>query len=86
MLDGQNGHQQDISAYIESKLRLHKSKAEEIKAAVQARAQGVFLWVVLVVKRLNQDHDRGNVHSLRNRLDEVPTRFTMQCIVGQFLP
>jgi hypothetical protein len=73
MLDGQNGHQQDISAYIESKLRLRRStKSEQIRTAVLKRAEGVFLWVVLVVKRLNQDHDRGNVHNLQGRLDEVP--------------
>jgi hypothetical protein len=73
MLDGQSGHQQDISAYVDSKLRLPTSKTnEEIKAAIRQRAQGVFLWVVLVVKRLNQDIDRGNVRTLRNRLDEVP--------------
>lgn len=73
ILDGQSGHQHDIAAYIDSKLRLRKSKKnQEIKAAVQKRAHGVFLWVVLVVKRLNQDVDRGNVHNLRSRLDEVP--------------
>jgi hypothetical protein len=73
MLDGQSGHQQDIAAYIDSKLRLSKSEAsEEIKDDVQKRAQGVFLWVVLVVKRLNQDLDRGNIHNLRRRLEEVP--------------
>jgi hypothetical protein len=73
VLEGQSGHQYDIAAYIDSKLRLRKSKTnQEIKAAVQKRAQGVFLWVVLVVKRLNQDVDRGNVHNLRSRLDQVP--------------
>jgi hypothetical protein len=73
MLDGQSGHQRDIATYVGSKLRLSKSKKnEEIKAAVQKRAQGVFLWVVLVVKRLNRDYDHGNVHSLRSRLEEIP--------------
>lgn len=43
-----------------------------IRADVRKRAQGVFLWVVLVVKRLNQELDRGNVRSLQSRLDEVP--------------
>ena len=73
MLDGQSGHLQDISAYIKSKLRLCKSQTnEKIRADVQKRAQGVFLWVVLVVKRLNQDVDRGDIHNLRRSLDEVP--------------
>ena len=73
VLDGQSGHQRDIAAYIDSKLRLRKTKtSRKIRAAVQERAQGVFLWVVLVVKRLNQEFDRGNVHNLQSRLDEVP--------------
>jgi len=73
MLDGRSGHQQDIATYIDSKLRLSTTKMnEEIKTDFRNRAQGVFLWVVLVVKRLNQDVDRGNVHNLRSRLDEVP--------------
>jgi hypothetical protein len=73
MLDGQSGHQQDITTYIDSKLRLSTSKTnEELKTAFRNRAQGVFLWVVLVVKRLNQDVDRGNVRILGSRLDEMP--------------
>jgi hypothetical protein len=73
MLDGQSGHQQDIAAYIDSKLRLPTSKInKEIKAAVRDRAQGVFLWVVLVVKKLKRDIDRGVIKHLRSCLDEVP--------------
>jgi hypothetical protein len=73
MLDDQGGHQHDIAAYVKSKLRLSKSKTnDEIKADVQKRAQGVFLWVVLVVKRLNEDLDRGNVHHLQSRLKAIP--------------
>jgi hypothetical protein len=73
MLDGQSGHQQDIAAYIDNKLRLPTSKTnEEIKADVRDRAQGVFLWVVLVVKKLKHDIDRGVVKHLQRRLDEAP--------------
>jgi hypothetical protein len=73
MLDGQSGHQQDIAAYIDNKLRLPTSKVnEEIKSDVRDRAQGVFLWVVLVVKKLKRDIDRGVVKHLRSRLDEAP--------------
>ena len=73
ILDRQSGHEQDIAAYVKNKLRLSKSKMnDEIKADIQKRAQGVFLWVVLVVKRLNQDLDRGNVHRLQSRLKELP--------------
>jgi ankyrin repeat protein len=73
VLDGQEGHQQDISGYIRGKLRLRKSDTtDEIIDAVQRRAEGVFLWVVLVVRILNEENDRGNVHNLRSRLDTIP--------------
>lgn len=73
ILEGQEGHQQDISDYIKSKLRIGTTKlATEIKSEVLQRAQGVFLWVVLVVGILTKETDRGNNHQLRRRLKEIP--------------
>jgi hypothetical protein len=73
ILDGQEGHQKDIAEYVRGKLRLRKSDAtDEIRAAVQRRAEGVFLWVVLVVRILNEENDRGNAHNLRSRLNMIP--------------
>jgi hypothetical protein len=72
-LDGQEGHKQDISNYVNNKLAGKGRVISDIRTEVQARAQGVFLWAALVVHILNKEHDRGsNAHQLRLRLNEIP--------------
>lgn len=72
-LEGQEGHQQDIANYLHSELKAGRSKlVEQIKAEILERASGIFLWVVLVVQMLNKEYDRGRIHALRKRLDEIP--------------
>jgi ankyrin repeat protein len=73
-LDSQMGHEDDIAEYIHSKLRIGEGKlASEIRSIVQARASGIFLWVVLVIRILNELYDRGRKHQLRQRLDAIPS-------------
>ncbi|KAF2685037.1 hypothetical protein K458DRAFT_430639 [Lentithecium fluviatile CBS 122367] len=73
VLEGQEGHSQDITNYLESELKIGKSKiAQQIRSEVQEKASGVFMWVVLVVGILNKEHDRGRIHALRRRLQEIP--------------
>ena len=73
VLEGQEGHFQDIANYVDSELKIGHSKlAEEIRAELQAKASGVFMWIVLVVDILNKEHDRGRIHALRKRLREIP--------------
>jgi ankyrin repeat protein len=72
-LEDQEGHQQDIANYLHSELKAgHSNLVEQIKAEILERASGIFLWVVLVVKMLNKEYDRGRIHALRKRLDEIP--------------
>jgi ankyrin repeat protein len=72
-LAGQKGHEADIAEYIRSKLRIGESNlAREIQTTIQARASGVFLWVVLVIRILNALYDRGQIRRLRQRLDDIP--------------
>lgn len=67
-------HDQDIRNFVHGHLKVKKGKLrQELAHSIQRRASGVFLWVVLVVLILNQDHDRGRVHQLRNRLNQIPT-------------
>lgn len=74
-LVGQEGHDQDIANYIQSNLVIGKSKlAESIRATVKEKASGVFMWVVLVVRMLQEEHDKGNIHALRVKLDKIPKR------------
>jgi hypothetical protein len=73
VLEGQEGHSQDITYYLESELNIGQSKiAQQIRSELQEKASGVFMWVVLVVSILNKEHDRGRVHVLRRRLQEIP--------------
>jgi ankyrin repeat protein len=73
VLEGQEGHAQDIINYIKSKLKIGESQtAHQIRRDLQDKASGVFMWVVLVVDILRKEYDRGRVHALRKRLNEIP--------------
>jgi ankyrin repeat protein len=74
VLEGQEGHSQDITNYLESELKIGQSKiAQQIRSNLQEKASGVFMWVVLVVGILNKEHDRGRIHTLQRRLQEIPS-------------
>jgi ankyrin repeat protein len=73
VLEGQEGHSQDITNYIETELKIGKSKtAQRVRAELQEKASGIFMWVVLVVGILNKESDRGKIHTLRQKLQEIP--------------
>jgi len=65
VLEGQEGHKQDITNYLNSKLNIrHSGAAKEIRKQLQEKASGVFMWVVLVVGILNKEYDSGRMHTL----------------------
>ncbi|KAE8454451.1 hypothetical protein EG329_000074 [Mollisiaceae sp. DMI_Dod_QoI] len=75
ILEGQEGHDQDITTYLDSELRIGHSKlAGEIRSEVQRKASGVFMWVALVVEILNKEYDHGRIHVLRQKLRDLPGR------------
>jgi hypothetical protein len=72
-LEGHEGHSQDITDYVDSKLKIGQGKiAEDIRSELRAKASVVFMWVVLVVDILNTEHERGQMHRLRKRLRDLP--------------
>jgi ankyrin repeat protein len=74
VLEGQEGHSQDITNYIKTELKISKGKiAQELRLELQEKASGIFMWVVLVVGILNKESDRGHVHTLRRKLRETPS-------------
>lgn len=74
VLEGQEGHTQDITNYVETELKIGKSKtAQQVRAELQEKATGIFMWVVLVVGILNKESDRGKIHTLRQKLQEIPS-------------
>ncbi|KAG7291482.1 hypothetical protein NEMBOFW57_001501 [Staphylotrichum longicolle] len=73
VLEGQEEHSKDIARYLNSELKIGHSKlAEQIRADLQEKASGVFMWVVLVVEILNKEHDGGRIRALRQRLRDIP--------------
>ncbi|KAL1608072.1 hypothetical protein SLS60_003011 [Paraconiothyrium brasiliense] len=73
ILEGHEGHEEDITSYLSNQLYIGHSKlAEAIRSEVHQKASGVFMWVVLVVGILNQEFQRGRIHALRRKLRELP--------------
>ncbi|KAK2028279.1 ankyrin [Colletotrichum zoysiae] len=68
-LEDQNGHTEDLSNYVTSRLRIQN---RELQEELIKKASGVFLWVVLVVDLLNKEYARGGM-ALRKRLAEMPS-------------
>lgn len=63
------GHSKDIIRYVGDKLRV---RDQEIEQEIFDKANGVFMWVVLVVIRLNEAYDDGLIESMKSALAEVP--------------
>ena len=72
ILEGQEGHEGDIAAYIQKKLRVSGRSKSAMAVEIQERASGIFLWVCLVVRILNEDIDHGNAGEIKTRLKEIP--------------
>jgi hypothetical protein len=72
VLEGQEGHEGDIAAYIQRKLKTSARSKSEMAVEIQKRASGIFLWVCLVVRILNEDVDRGDAGKIKTRLKEIP--------------
>ena len=74
VLEEQEGHLNDITAYLSTELKAGNSKKiRQIKAQIIEKASGIFLWVVLVVRILNKEYDDGQMHALQKRLKDIPT-------------
>lgn len=72
-LKKQEDHNQDIARYIQDWLQIGSgNKAVEIRGQLLAKAEGVFMWAVLVVGRLNDAYDHGNLQELSNLLTDIP--------------
>lgn len=72
-LEDQTGHSHDMKTYVERRLRLGKSQvAQDIRSKVLLKANGVFLWLILVVDILNETYSDGALFRLQSRLDELP--------------
>lgn len=72
-LDQQDGHFDDIQKYVEAALNVGTGRgSQDLRDEICRRASGVFIWVVLVVRILNKEHDRGRALTMRKHLDRLP--------------
>ncbi|KAI9674058.1 MAG: hypothetical protein M1822_009574, partial [Bathelium mastoideum] len=72
-VDSNEGHQEDIAKYVRAEL---PQRNDQIEAEINKKADGVFLWVVLVVLRLKQAYTEGEgeVDAMRETLKKVPDK------------
>lgn len=75
-VESQSEHLQDIRTYIHNNLAIRDVESRlELATQVEARSNGVFFWVVLVVRLLKKKSDSGATRSqLLHTLEEVPEK------------
>lgn len=74
-LDVTSEHSKDIKTYLDNRFNIRSPLRSELQAEIENRCSGVFLWVVLVVKMLKDEFDRGATRSqLRKTLIAIPDR------------
>lgn len=74
VLEDQEGHSDDIARFLDSELKIgHGPLVSPIRMELQSKATGIFMWLVLVVGILNQEYDRGRVHTLQQKLRDLPS-------------
>jgi hypothetical protein len=73
-MEKSKGHEQDILMYARDSLAIRPDvQREEILNQVIRKAEGAFLWVVLVVRILNESFDKGQSHDqLLDALSSIP--------------
>ena len=69
-LDHRAERMKDISRYVKRTLKIKRAKG--LAQEITQRSAGVFLWTVLVVKRLNKAYDDGQEHKLWQILQTIP--------------
>ena len=74
-LEGQEGHTQDLVAYIDNMAAFGSTRrSKSLKREIREKASGVFMWVVLVVEILNKEYDEGrSILRLEKSLSNIPS-------------
>ncbi|KAK3614150.1 hypothetical protein LTR22_027882 [Elasticomyces elasticus] len=77
VLEDELGHGQDLVKYVQKHLGGDRDRArEEVIAQILEKANGVFMWVVLVVGILNKELLNSRMWMLKDRLEEIPSRLS----------
>ncbi|GKT97070.1 ankyrin repeat domain-containing protein [Colletotrichum tofieldiae] len=68
-VEDSKSHRKDIVKYVSERLIVSDPNT---KAKILNKANGIFLWVVIVVSLLNKAYDEGQVEAMQRTLEEVP--------------
>lgn len=63
------GYEKDIATYVQATMH---TKDRNLERQVCQKANGIFLWVALVVARLNKAHDEGRPDKMKIMLNQLP--------------
>jgi hypothetical protein len=71
ILENNKYHREDIATYIKTKLEIQDA---HIAAEIRRKAEGIFMWVVLVVRLLNKASFkiRGKNKAMQDALEKIP--------------
>ncbi|GKT83833.1 NACHT and ankyrin domain-containing protein [Colletotrichum tofieldiae] len=76
ILEDERGHADDLAQYVKSHLKIRNSSLlEELQAKILDKADGIFMWIVLVVEILNKEYIHGAL-ALRKRISEIPAKLS----------
>ncbi|SMQ49669.1 unnamed protein product [Zymoseptoria tritici ST99CH_1A5] len=69
ILEDATGHGRDLEMYVQRRLEVGDGQpADNIRRQLLKKANGVFMWVVLVVKILNKEYSGGRIFAVQSRL------------------
>jgi ankyrin repeat protein/nucleoside phosphorylase len=73
-MDREEEHLHDIGRYVQKKSGFGSDQSSQvIQKDIVYRSSGVFMWVILVIQKLNKEYDRGRtVSELRETMSHIP--------------
>ncbi|KAK5710301.1 hypothetical protein LTR17_019007 [Elasticomyces elasticus] len=77
ILEHEEGHSNDLAKYVQERLRAGKEKnIEDVRVQICEKANGVFMWAVLVVEILNKEFLNGRTFAVKKRLEQIPSKLS----------
>jgi ankyrin repeat protein len=73
-MDREDEHLRDIERYVKKKSEFGNNQSfQDIQKDIVDRSSGVFMWVILVIEKLNKEYDRGcTVSDLKKTMSHIP--------------
>lgn len=71
------GPSKDLEKFIRQRLKAGKGKSvQDTRLRIHEKANGVFMWAVLVIDILNKEYLRGSIFAVTRRLREIPAKLS----------